>query len=243
MGPLKERPKAETVREGLIRTLPDIKELIDELNELLHNLMSNLGKKLSLEKLNRIAELFQQINAQLNAKKKDIQRETPDLYSQLINLILKLRRMRGEVRDLKNEEEADAKVYFSAIIGDIMVLIQESLNLITQIETKLRVPTVSVYSLIRTERYKRDLEADVYKRNIALIEKVEQDILGFFTRGGNPTFRGKLAIREKRRTTVNPLHAHLPRPIGAHRILYNFDSTTKTIELLRIATKAALGLL
>tara|TARA_Y100000310_G_scaffold338067_1_gene426750 strand:- start:3815 stop:4525 length:711 start_codon:yes stop_codon:yes gene_type:complete len=229
-------------KKGLIKTLPDIKILVTELNLLLHELMSNLEKNFSIEKLNRIAELLQQIVAKLNERQLDIKKETPKLYLLLVNLIIRLESIKGQVDEIPRGDREEAEIYLDAILQELISEIEELSSLITQIETKIRVKKVAVYSLVRTGKYTRDLEKDVYKRNMVLIEKTEKEILNFFSGGGTPTFRGKLAIREKRRRTVNPLHAHLARPIGAHRILYNFDPKTKTIELLRIDTKTRLGL-
>ncbi len=233
MGLLKKK------RPCLIETLPNVKNLVTELNTLLHELMSNLDKNFSIVKLNRIAELLQQIYAQLNIKRPDIQREAPKFHNQIMLLIARFNLMVNEIAHIPRRNKEEAEIFLEAVLQELIALVEELLNLMTQIETGLRASKVVIWRIIKTKTYNNNMKKNVYATNKTLVEKIEQRILEYFKAGGLPG-KSNLAKTDISGLT-NHLHAYIPEPLDNHRILYNVDIPNKEIKFLRIDTHKKLG--
>ncbi|MBT4175111.1 hypothetical protein HOC80_00445 [archaeon] len=241
MGIFKKKPSKEKgkKREGLIKKLPDIKTLVTELNTILHDLMSNLDKNFSIEKLNRIAELLQQIYGQLNSKKADIQRETPQLYDDLILLIAKSHLIFNEVNHIPKRNKEEAEIYLEAILQEIISLVDDLFDLLTKIETRLRASKVVIWRIIKTRQYKNGMKKQVYATNETLIKETESRIIEYFRKGGLPGLNNLAKIDPIGLT--GHLHSSIPKPLDNHRILYNVDISKRKIELIKIDTHKGLG--
>ncbi|GEM_PF-4682347 len=95
-------------------------------------------------------------------------------------------------------------------------------------------------TIVKTERYTRLLEKTPYRDHLEIIDYIENKIEDFLSRDeyGNRKVTGQ--------TFSGPyqgnLHAWLPAQLGNHRIVYAWDTRTRTLTYLTVGTHQELGL-
>ena len=138
------------------------------------------------------------------------------------------------VKDLENDP-----MYFEVFKEEVLPLIDPvrvKLNKFLDLKT----PT-SVFLKVYTKKYSGKKEKKkVYKHNLDLIEKVEDNILEYFENGGSPG--GSTLARRSSYVHGTSLHAWIPAPIDNHRILYEFVPEEHKIIFLDIGTHKELGI-
>lgn len=139
-----------------------------------------------------------------------------------------------ELRGISDKEfENNPEIYLNLIKEELV----PKLNYLQVILTKVNsfFVKISKIKIIYLKSYLADKNNNTYQQNIKIIEKVENRIIDYFASGGLP---GKSHLAKIDKDALGEkLHSHLPNPIGNHRIVYTFDSETKTIIFERIVPK------
>lgn len=95
-------------------------------------------------------------------------------------------------------------------------------------------------TIIKTDSYTRSSAKSPYRDHLDLIDYIENKIEDFLSRGeyNNRKVTGIVIAGPY----TGKLHAWVPRPIGDSRIIYTWDTKTRTLTYLTIGTHQELGL-
>lgn len=228
----------------LLNTLKDLRRIISEdfYKRLLEGKISdakNTGNYIIslisdiIKDLDKIIEAAELNTNSLSDAKKELQKKTIEfknlIESELKNIDEKIFREDQAVWEELLEDE------FGNIINQLLLAINKIYSIMSNLdhESKEDKP-------ISTKRYlKLKFNKKVYADNLTTIEEAERKIckrvalLDF----SNPKITGKI----KSGKWKGFLHAHLPMPLGDHRIIYTINNKNKVV-LLDIGTHKELGI-
>lgn len=153
-----------------------------------------------------------------------------------------------ELRGVTNSDFKGDEAYYlqmfrehaSPLLEQIEVVIERLVTLLGELQRIEKQKEVRLIFINKTPKYRSLCEKLPYKDHRDLLDYVENKIEDCLSRGDYTN--DNVTKRTIAGSYQGALHAHIPMPLGNHRIIYTWDAKSRTLTYIAIGTHKGLGL-